>query len=127
MMTCSALQLVVRIANAMNTFIASTTDGTAQRSLFSARPAVGPRCHFRRAGSYLIEDISVDDRLQLTAEVERRRRHQLGEEHDDQIFDGVDPEYRRRHPAPAVLARRGRDLGAHRVDHHREAEAKADT
>ena len=42
-----------------------------------------------------VDDRGVDERLQLAAEVERARRHQLRHEHDDELLGRVHPERRR--------------------------------
>src|SRR5215218_4060346 len=76
------------------TAAASTTPGCAEKSS--------------------VDDGGIDEGLELTAEVERARRDELGHEHDDQMFDGIDPERRRRRAAPEELPCRPDRLRADR-------------
>src|SRR5689334_15172396 len=56
------------------------------------------------AASRLVDDRAIDDALQLAAEVEGARGHQLGHEDDAQVLLRVDPEDRRGGAAPVVVA-----------------------
>ena len=51
-----------------------------------------------------VDDGGIDQGLQLAPEVEGSGRHELSHEDDDELLAGIDPEDRRRVPAPHELA-----------------------
>src|SRR3989344_4616952 len=63
-----------------------------------------PACQRPPACGASVDDRGVDDVLELAAEVEGAGRHELGHEHDAEIFLRVDPEDRRGRAAPVVVA-----------------------
>src|SRR6202521_4252413 len=67
----------------------------------------------------------VDEALKVPSYRVGAARQQLGVEPNGQVFDGVDPEGRRRRTAPEVRTLRDQRLVLSSVDHHRHPEAES--
>ena len=73
-----------------------------------------------------VGDRAVDQAAQLAAEVERRRRHQLGHEHHPQVLDAGPPRTRSTPRRPSRSRPAGSAPVAHLVDGAGEAEPEPD-
>ena len=97
-----------------------------RRSARDRRAGAAARQRRWAASCLRVDHRGVDHGAQLAPDRVQRRRHELGQKDDDDIFDRVDPERGRCRAAPPVLAHRTGDAGAPDIGRQREAEAEAD-
>src|SRR5689334_9811859 len=106
--------------------VMSMPSTSAPNSGWSLRTVIGPVLRMDISSLASVDDRLVGKHAQLAADRIGRRRHELGQQEHGHVLGRVAPEGGRGGAAPGVFARRAQNLRLGRIDHDREAEAKAD-